>query len=127
MTDENQVAEHSLSILVVDDDTMVREVTAWMLIDAGHRVREAADGAAALALLMSEGPVDLLITDINMPNMDGIELIQQTKQRWPDLPVLLVSGRAQPPGTQPFMAKPFGWQSLLGAVARVVPPRGHED
>ena len=112
-----------LSILIVDDDAMVREVTALMLADAGHNVHEAADGVAALSFLTHDGPVDLLITDINMPNMDGLELVQQAKLRWPGLPVLLVSGRPQPPGTQDFMAKPFGWDTLIRAVGRVAPAR----
>ena len=119
-----QAREGSLSILVVDDDPMVREVTALMLADAGHEVHEAADGAAALSFLLNGGPVDLLLTDINMPDMDGLELVRQAKARWPGLSVLLVSGRPQPPGTQAFMAKPFGWETLLRAVARMVPPRG---
>ena len=115
-------ADHFLSILLVDDDAMVREVTAWMLTDAGHTVREAPDGLAALDSLVNDGLVDLLIADINMPRMDGLELVQQIKVRWPSLPVLLVSGRPQPPGTQAYMAKPFGWDTLIRAVARVAPP-----
>ena len=112
----------ALSILVVDDDALVREVTAWMLADAGHHVHEASDGVAALDFLMNAGPVDLMITDINMPRMDGLELVERAKARWPALPVLLVSGRPQPPGTQAFMAKPFGWDTLIKAVGRVLPP-----
>ncbi len=113
-------AATSLSILLVDDDAMVREATAWRLSDAGHKVIEAEDGVAALDHLLNRGPVDLLITDINMPRMDGIELAHQTKTRWPRMPVLLVSGRAQPPGTQAFMPKPFGWTRLMQAVSQVV-------
>ena len=110
-------SEPALSILLVDDDPMVREATAWMLADAGHDVHEAADGVAALEILVSGRTVDLLITDINMPRMDGLALVQQTKERWPALPVLLVSARPQPPGTQAFMPKPFGWDTLMKAVA----------
>lgn len=119
-TTPHETGGAALSILVVDDDAMVREATVWMLADAGHAVHEAADGMEALAYLVNEGPVDLLITDINMPRMDGLELAQQTKARWPGLPVLLVSGRPQPSGTQAFMPKPFGWEALMKAVARVV-------
>ncbi len=93
----------------------------WMLADAGHTVHEASDGIAALDHLVNKGLVDLLITDINMPRMDGLSLAQQTKARWPFLPVLLVSGRPQPAGTQAFMAKPFDWNALMRAVSRVVP------
>ena len=98
---------------------MVRETTAGMLADAGHTVHEAEDGVAAMDRLMN-GPVDLLITDINMPRMDGLALVQQAQLRWPGLPVLLVSGRPQPQGTQAYMPKPFGWTALMEAVARVV-------
>lgn len=93
----------------------------WLLTDAGHAVHEAADGVDALAYLVSAGPVDLLITDINMPRMDGLVLAREAKARWPELPVLLVSGRPQPPGTEPFMAKPFRWETLIAAVRRAVP------
>ena len=111
-----------LSILLVDDDAMVREATAWMLTDAGHSVAEASDGVAALDHLIHQGPVDLMITDINMPRMDGLELALQSKARWPAMPVILVSGRPQPPGTQAYMSKPFGWNRLMQAVAQVVHP-----
>lgn len=112
--------QNRLSILVVDDDPMVREVTAFMLGDAGHEVREAGDGVEALDALEA-APADLLITDINMPRMDGLKLVQEVKARWPAMPVLLVSGRPQPPGTQAYMAKPFSWDMLLTAVTRALP------
>lgn len=125
MTDaEAGSATTQLSILVVDDDAMVREVTAGMLADAGHVVHEAADGAEALEFLVRGGQVDLLITDINMPRMGGLELVKQTRERWPELPILLVSGRPQPPGTQAYVAKPFGWDTLVQAVSRVA---GHDE
>ena len=115
-------AANALRILVVDDDPFVLEATSWMLLDAGHTVHEAVDGVAALDHLEQVGTIDLLITDINMPRMDGLELVRQVKTRWPSLPVLLVSGRPQPPGTQPYMHKPFGWDTLMEAVSRVVAP-----
>ena len=102
---------------------MVREATAWMLTDAGHTVHEAEDGVVALDHLLNRDPIDLLITDINMPRMDGLALVQQAHLRWPSLPVLLVSGRPQPQGTQPYMAKPFGWATLMEAVARIIAKR----
>ena len=95
-----------------------------MLADAGHVVHEAADGAEALEFLVRGGQVDLLITDINMPRMGGLELVKQTRERWPELPILLVSGRPQPPGTQAYVAKPFGWDTLVQAVSRVA---GHGE
>ena len=120
MVHPNPMPQPPLSILLVDDDPMVREVTAWMLADAGHDVREAEDGVAALEVLQ-HGAIDLLITDINMPRMDGLRLVQEVKQRWPGMPVLLISGRPQPPGTQAYMPKPFSWDMLVAAVTRVLP------
>lgn len=52
-----------------------------------------------------------------MPRMDGLELVQHARALWPELPVLLVSGRPQPPGTERYMPKPFGWDTLVHAVA----------
>ena len=82
-----------LSILVVDDDGPVRETMAWMLEDAGHDVHAASDATQALAFLEGHGPVDLVISDINMPGINGLELSQRAHGRWPHLPFLLVSGR----------------------------------
>ena len=112
---------NGLTVLLVDDDPLVRETTAWMLADAGHDVHQATDGVSALEFLEAHGPVDLLISDINMPRMDGLALVHQTRARWPALPVLLVSGRPQPPGALPHMSKPFNWSTLMNAVARAVP------
>lgn len=117
-----ETVQRPLSILLVDDDPLVRESTSWMLSDAGHDVHEAADGVEALEYLAASGPVDLLITDINMPRMDGLALAHEAKLRWPGLRVLLVSGRPQPPGTQAYMAKPFRWDALIKAVACAARP-----
>ena len=108
--------------MIVDDDAMVREATAWTLTDAGHEVIEAADGVDALEYLQDHAAVDLIITDISMPRMNGLDLVDEVQLRWPGLPVLLVSGRPQPKGTRAFMSKPFNAQALLLAVAQLVEP-----
>lgn len=104
--------------MIVDDDAMVREATAWMLTDAGHEVSEAVDGVDALEHLLEHGVVDLIVTDISMPRMNGLTLLDEVQRRWPGLPVLLVSGRPQPKGTRAYMTKPFSAQALLHAVAQ---------
>ncbi len=114
-----ELSASHFTVLVADDDIFVREVTAWMLADAGHTVHEAADGIAAFDFLVRQGPVDLVIADINMPGMDGLALTNEVKARWPELPVLLVSGRPQPPGTQEYMTKPFTWNTLRQAISRL--------
>jgi CheY-like chemotaxis protein len=82
------------SILLVDDDNAVREVTAAMLGDIGYRVSEAHSGQAALALIERER-FDLAVIDFAMPGMSGAELARRVRKRSPDLPVLFVTGFAE--------------------------------
>jgi CheY-like chemotaxis protein len=111
------LSERALSILVVDDEEPVREVVTWMLQDAGHDVHSACDGLEALDFLSDHGPVDVVLSDINMPGLDGMELCSRVRERWPELPVILVSGRPPPRGARPFIAKPFRWDTLVRAIA----------
>lgn len=120
MTDSNEEkAEKPLSILVVDDEDPVREVVAWMLQDAGHDVHEASDGEQALHFLDRHGPVDLVLSDINMPGIDGMELCMKVREQWPEMPILLISGRPPPNGARPFIPKPFRWDTLSRAIAAI--------
>jgi PAS domain S-box-containing protein len=81
------------TILVVEDEPAVREVTAEVLTELGHRVLTAGDGAAALRVLRQEAKVDLLITDIVMPGgVSGVALASNARQAWPQLRVLLITG-----------------------------------
>lgn len=81
-------------VLVVDDDTLVRELLARELEELGYQTRQAWDGLSALAVLDRGEPVDLLITDYSMPGMNGLVLAQEARQRRPLLPVLLLTGYA---------------------------------
>ena len=101
-----------LSILIVDDEEMIRELLQWMLQDAGHTVHVACDGLDAMTFLNAHGPVDVVLSDINMPFMDGIELQRQMRATWPDLPILLTSGRPPPQAMRHFLPKPFRWDAL---------------
>lgn len=89
------VAEHGAqrTILLVDDDPRVREVTALTLDALGYQVREAESGAQALSKL--DGEIDLLLADFAMPGMNGAELAQIARQRYPALPVVFVTGYAE--------------------------------
>ena len=77
-------------ILVVDDHDAVRRTIRQMLEAAGHVVVEACDGLAALQVLIPE--VELIITDVIMPEMDGLEMIRNVRQKGPNLPSLVVTG-----------------------------------
>jgi CheY-like chemotaxis protein len=81
-----------LTILVVDDEPALREITGRILESAGFSVKFAEDGVGALELIRSEGPPDLVLTDLTMPGMGGAELARRLGEHWPELPILLVSG-----------------------------------
>lgn len=114
------------SILVVDDDEMVRQVLADQLRDQGYHVEACDSGAATLALLDAGISADLLITDLNMPDQDGTALIGATRLRRPGLPVLLLTGdpdhllSAPPPGL--VLRKPIRTQALAKAIALLLQP-----
>ena len=86
------------TVLLVDDDEAVRGVTSAVLRDLGYAVHEAASGAVALRLLESGSPIDLLLTDLAMPFMTGAQLAQAALARRPMLPVVFISGYADPEG-----------------------------
>ena len=73
-------------ILVVNDEEAVREIVASMLTSAGYQYKTAADGLEALALLDSGEEFDLLLCNLMMPNLNGMELLERTKGRFPDMP-----------------------------------------
>ena len=83
-------------VLLVDDDAMVRTVLAGQLEESGYQVTQASDGLHALARLDGGEQPDLLVTDFAMPGMNGLALIQEARARHPALPVLLLTGFADP-------------------------------
>jgi CheY-like chemotaxis protein len=109
------------TILLVDDDPAVREVTAAMLEDLGYGVMEADNGAAALELLARGSHVDLMMADFSMPGMSGVELLRQAAECRPGLPVLLVTGYADDGalaalGEDRLVLKPFRNEELARKV-----------
>lgn len=109
-----------LVVLVVDDDPLVLLNTAAMLDDVGHKVFEASSAHEALAILRRERGIQLVITDQGMPQMTGLQLTEEIRDSWPDLPVILATGYAElPPGADHQvvpLAKPFREHELLRAV-----------
>jgi CheY-like chemotaxis protein len=99
-------------ILLVDDDSAVRDVTASMLADVGYRVVTAGSGAAALDLLERSDDFDLLLVDYAMPGMSGAETAAEARRRRPELPVLFITGFAdlaalKDVGDERIVQKPF--------------------
>jgi CheY-like chemotaxis protein len=109
-------------ILLVDDDSTVREVTASMLRELGYMVLESASGGAALDLLDREAKVDLVLLDFAMPSMNGIEVARQVHSRFPSLPVLFITGYADKTalgdvGEARIIKKPFVGDELANKVS----------
>ena len=110
-----------LSILVVDDEELVRRGTAEMLRDLGHQVVEAEGGAEALVTLAAQPDIELVVTDYKMPRMDGAELARRICTGRPDMPILLISGYtgvADPIEGLPRLNKPFGLAELADGLRR---------
>ncbi|MFD1278382.1 response regulator, partial [Methylobacterium goesingense] len=115
-------AARSARILVVDDDAEVRHVTASFLSSFGYTESEAADGASALSLLEREG-FDLVVADLAMPGMTGVELAEIVRARWATMPVLIVTGHAEAipiPADLPVLRKPFESVDLAAEVSRLL-------
>jgi len=91
---EHAVAPGDRKVLLVDDDSAVREITAGILHDLGYRVVEAGSGGAALDLLDRQSEIDLMLIDFAMPGMNGAEVAREVHARRPDLPILFVTGYA---------------------------------
>ena len=115
-------------VLFVEDEGLIRLVTADYLRDEGFEVVEARDGDEAARLLDTLGGFDVLFTDVRMPGMlDGVEVAVRARQRHPELPVLVVSGYAarltsrlgalQPPAV--FMGKPYALREVVDTLSRL--------
>src|SRR5688572_22064074 len=83
-------------VLVAEDETLVRLLANDMLTDADYRVVEAQDGQEALAILAEQNTVRALLTDVNMPNVDGLALAKIVRECWPHIGVVVTSGRPMP-------------------------------
>jgi len=111
-------------ILLVDDNEVLRKALAAMLLASGYRVHEAADGVAALATFEQlEGRIDVVLSDLHMPNMNGAELIERLRERREELPVMLMSGGSSGPdgpGTSiprcHILQKPLTFEQLNAAL-----------
>ena len=79
-------------ILVVEDDEFVCNSLKWLLTDEGYQVKVAVDGRRALAMIGAEAAYDLVITDLRMPDVDGLAVLKQVKAVSPDTPVIVLTG-----------------------------------
>ena len=111
-----------LSVLVVDDDSLVMTSTTLLLEDLGHRVISATSGAKALALFEQGEVIDLMITDMAMPQMSGAQLAHAVRLLKPDLPIILATGYAERlegfAAQLPRLPKPFTQLNLVEIIAQ---------
>jgi CheY-like chemotaxis protein len=113
------------TILLVEDDPVVRHVVRLLLELEGNAVLEAKDGDDAITVLNGyQGPLDLLLTDVMMPGLSGAEVCDRVRERRPGLPTLFISGfypeavfpDHRLPDASAFLAKPFMPEELVDAV-----------
>ncbi len=111
-----------LNILVVDDDALVLTNTMAMLEDLGHKAVPMTSAQAALDHLRQGHVYDMLITDQAMPNMTGLQLIENVRKSWPDMPVVLATGYAEvnPAGINlPTIMKPFSQDQIAAFIGKI--------
>ncbi|MGR4865268.1 response regulator transcription factor [Caulobacter sp. LARHSG274] len=114
------------TILVVDDDPHIRQLLVFALAKAGLETREAADGEAALAMVEERAP-DLVVLDINMPRLDGLEVCRRLRARG-DLPILFLSSRDDEIdrvlgielGADDYVVKPFSPREVVARVQAIL-------
>jgi two-component system, NtrC family, response regulator AtoC len=121
----------AMIVLVVDDDASVRSVVSKLLTRSGYEVVEARDGLEAIQILGAR-PMDLVITDLNMPGADGLQVLRHTREKHPKIPVLILTGEnsirdcveAMRAGAFNFLTKPFHAADLGEIVRQALRSRG---
>ena len=126
MAPTTEIASRKLRVLLVDDDSLVRMNTAYVLMDLGHSVLEAPSAARALQFLDSDSQFDVVVTDYAMPGMNGLDLGMKIKLMKPKLPIILATGYAElsPDAVIEFprLAKPYTQEALADALAKALTP-----
>ena len=123
-----RLSHGEIVILLVDDEEGYRELIARVLTKAGYEVLQAADGLEALSLL-ENSKVDLVISDILMPALNGYALVARLRAKWPKMPVILTTGflsqesaKSMMNGSVDFIPKPIIAETLLEMIQRRTPP-----
>jgi two-component system chemotaxis response regulator CheY len=116
-------------VLVVDDSAAIRQSITYVLQQGGYEVVEAKDGMDALSVLEGMEAADLIITDVNMPNMDGISFIRKVREdaKYKFIPIIVLTTESQgakmnegkEAGATGWIVKPFSADKLLGVVKKV--------
>src|SRR5256714_996010 len=123
--------ERSERILVVDDEEAIRDVVCSMLLSAGYQCNQASSGKEALAVLESDSEFSLMLTDLMMAEMDGIGLLERAKEKYPEIPVVMVTAvhdisvalAAIRNGAYDYLLKPFEREQFLATARRALETR----
>lgn len=123
MTVPSSVQRPGACVLVVDDEELVRTMLIRTMEAQNYLVYAAADGVEAMSIVEKNLPIDLVVADVSMPRMDGRELALELAKRYPQLPVVLISGvylggSTDLPG--PVLPKPFTPMALAARVREVL-------
>ena len=118
------------TIMIIDDSNVFRKVVSMHLNNAKYNVIEASDGLDAFEKLKEVERIGLIICDINMPNMDGLEFVSKIKQeaKWKFIPIVMLTTESQEEkkrqgmqaGAKAWLVKPFSPEQLLSAVAKLI-------
>lgn len=114
----------SLSLLLIDDEEIVRYTLREFLLFLGHKIDEAEEGLAGIQMLARKH-YDAAFVDMRMPKLDGLGFLRQCREKWPELPVFLVSGHATETtckeafeaGARGFLNKPFAFDEIRRLLA----------
>ena len=120
-------------ILVIEDDSMLRSMLQQMLVHNGHEVLVASDGMEATRLYQKQSDIDLIVTDVLMPEKDGLEVIMEIRSKLPEVRIIAISGggrishtdyliAARRLGAHATLSKPFARQELLDTINSLLTP-----
>ena len=123
------------TVLVVEDDATLREAICDALAFAEFNTLPTVNGIEALSVLHGQSSIDLVLTDVEMPEMGGQQLLSEIKRNWPEIPVVLMTAFAEVTqaveaiqnGAADYLVKPFEGDVLIALMDRLVRPQGNED
>jgi two-component system chemotaxis response regulator CheY len=118
-------------ILVIDDSETIRQQVKQALASTGYEIIEAVDGVDGLEKLRSVADLDLALCDVNMPRLNGLDMIAEVQRNGPRIPILMLTTEGQPSlikrareaGAKGWIVKPFKPELLVAAVTKLIEPR----